>query len=102
MLLSLVVGFGVSVLNDKLQPMFIYPTSDYERDVRDSTFDSAGHLLIVENNNNIHIIDATTGDLEKIVPVKDYPTCLTTYSCDSVVMCSFFLVCRLVSMKYLG
>ena len=94
---------GVSVLTDQLQTMFTYPTSGYKIDAWDATFDNGGRLLIADYyNKNVHIIDATTGQLQKIVPVENgSPVCLgATYSNNYVVVCTFHPA-QMISIKYL-
>ena len=104
---------GVSVWSGTdtlpLQPMFKYPTSGEKIPVhvhvnaRDATFDNEGCLLIADMcNQKIHIIDATTGQFLKIVPIKNglYPECITTHSNDSMLVCTSSPP-QIVSIKYL-
>ena len=48
---------GVFVMNDKLQPMFTYPTSGDKIYAWDTTFDSAEHLLIADNYHKTSFIN---------------------------------------------
>ena len=112
---------GLSVFTDTLQPIFTYPSDTI--DAWDATFDNSGYILVADYNKTIHIIDATSGELQKVVLVENgypvcltvttgqlqkvvlvengYPVCLTVYSNDSVVVCTGDTEPQMISMKYL-
>ena len=89
---------GVSVMNDKLEHQFTIANRTF---ARAATFDSAGHLLIVQSSNDkIHIVDATTGKALKSIHLgHGYPCSLVSYN-DTMMVCTSSPD-QLLSIKYL-
>ena len=93
---------GVSVMNDKLDLLFSYPSAINATVARGVIFDSSGHLLVAEGSDDkIHIVDAATGKALKTVRSleKGHQWCLASYN-DTIVVCSTFPD-QLLSIKYL-